>query len=111
MNDIQTFGGGSRMLSPGDGKRVARTVSRGYAIATVRCNDVQDETDVMLDKLDALTTVAGHAMGGVVRVAQAQQHMEALAPAASGRLALLADNHAVVMAEMQADHSRVLRRK
>ncbi len=108
---IQTFGSGSRLLSPSDGRRVAKSVSRGYAISTVRSADVQDETDVMLDKVDAATAVTGQAMGAVLRVAQAQQHMEALAPAASGRLALLADNHAVVLAELQADHVRALRRK
>ena len=110
MSQIQPFAGG-RLLSPGDGRRVARAVSRSYAMSAVRSTDIQDETDVMLDKVDATTTLTGHAMGAVVRVAQAQQHLEVLAPGASGRLALLADNHALIVAELQVDHVHALRRK
>lgn len=111
MSQIESFGVGSRLLLSGDGRRVARAISQSHALSTVRSSDVQDETDVTLDKIDAATAVTGHAMGAVVRVAQAQLQMEAMSPAASGRLAMLADNHSLVMADLQADHVRALRRK
>ncbi len=111
MSEIQRFMSGSRLVSTGDSKRVARAVSRGYAISTVRSHDVQDETDVMLDKIEAATSVTGQTIGATVLVALAQQEAETRAPAASGRLALLADNHALIMANFQTDHARTLRRK
>jgi len=53
----------------------------------------------------------GAAMQAVVRVAQAQKHLEQLAPEASGRLAFLADDHMLAMAEVLADLRRELRRR
>lgn len=111
MSDILPAAAGGRLLNVGDSKRVGRAISRGHAITTIRCNNIEDETDVELGKVDATTTVTTYGMGAVVRVAQVQQHAETMAPAASGRLAMLADNHALIVGDMQVAHARRLRCK
>lgn len=110
MNDIQQYPGGHPLL-PSDGRRAARAISRYGAQSRVRVAGTDYETDVALSKVDGLTAVTGHAMGGVVRVAQGQKHLELLAPEASGRLAMLADDHALGCMDITSDHRRALRRK
>lgn len=108
--DIQQFQGGQPIL-PSDGRRAGRAISRYEAQGRVRVAGTDCETDVSLAKVDSLTAVTGSAMGTVVRVAQAQKHLELLAPEASGRLAMLADDHALGLMDIAADHRRALRRK
>ena len=93
-----------------DARRTARTVSRYQAQgqATIAALDVA--TDTALAKVDNATAATGHAMGAVVRVAQAQKQLELLAPEASGRLAMIADDHALSVVEILADHRRAMRR-
>ncbi len=92
-----------------DARRVGRTISRYQADSQVSIAVTDVLTDEAIAKADSLTAVTGQAMASVVRVAQAQQNLEQLAPAASGRLAMLADDHALGMAELAADHRRKLR--
>lgn len=109
-NAIQPFGASTSMLAR-DARRTGRAVSRYASDAEIRTTQVDYETDVALSKVDGLTAVTGHAMGGVVRVAQGQKHLELLAPEASGRLAMLADDHALGCMDITSDHRRALRRK
>jgi len=93
-----------------DARRASRSISRYQAGGHIRVATTDVETDVTIAKIDSGTAVIGHGMGAIVRVAQAQKHLELLAPEASGRLAMLADDHALGVMETAADHRRTLRR-
>lgn len=93
-----------------DARRTARTVSRYQAQGQTAVAAVDVATDIALAKIDNTTAATGHAMGAVVRVAQAQKQLELMAPEASGRLNLLADDHALSVVEVLADHRRAMRR-
>lgn len=110
MTEIQPYMSGAGGLLPRDSRRVARTNSRCSAGGVVRVSSTDVETDVTLAKVDSATAVTGAAMSAVVRVAKAQQHLELLAPEASGRLAVLADEHVLAIMDVASDHRRALRR-
>ena len=93
-----------------DARRAGRAISKYQARGQVDVAVTDALTDSALAKSDSATAVTGQAMANVVRVAQAQQQLELLAPAASGRLSMLADDHALGMAELAADHRRKIRR-
>lgn len=94
-----------------DSRRAARAISRSAVTRQVRQADIDVETDIALDKMDAITTATGNGMGSVVRVAQAQRHLETLAPEAAGRLAYLADDHMLAVGDIVHDLRRELRRR
>lgn len=100
----------SGALSARDARRLARVRSDRSVSRELRGQDVDVETDVAIDKVQNVTMATGAAMTAIVNVATAQQNLEQLAPAASGRLALLADSHALEMAETLADLRLRLRR-
>lgn len=93
-----------------ESRRAGRAISHYQSGGQVRVAKVDIDTDVALAKLDALTAATGSAMVSVVRVAQAQRHLELLAPEAAGRLAFLADDHMLGMADVMADLRRDIRR-
>lgn len=109
MNELNLYGSSS--LLPSDARRAGRAISRYQSGGQVRLARVDTDTDVAIGKEEALTAATGSAMGNVVRVAQAQRQLEQLAPEASGRLAMLADDHALTMAEIISDLRRELRRR
>lgn len=109
MSNLQPYNALQQPLVS-DARRAGRAVSRYQAQGQVSLAVYDVLTDTALAKSDSVTAVTGHAMADVVRVAQAQQHLELLAPAASGRLAMLADDHALAMVELTADHRRNIRR-
>jgi hypothetical protein len=94
-----------------DSRRAGRQISRQGAHTQLRLAGIDYETDVTIGKEESVTAATGNAMGQVVRIAQLQAHLETIAPTASGRLAVLADNHALSMIEIVADHQRVVRRR
>jgi hypothetical protein len=94
-----------------DARRAGRAISHYQSGGQVRVAKVDIDTDVALAKVDALTAATGSAMGSVVRVAQAQRHLEQLAPEAAGRLAFLADDHMLGMADIMADLRHDMRRR
>lgn len=98
-------------LAMRDGHRAGRAISRNRAGALVRVSATDADADVAQAKIDNLTMATGTAMSAVVRVAQAQRHLELLAPEAAPRLAHLADDHALGMGEVLADLRRNLRRR
>ncbi len=101
---------GASDLLPSDARRTGRAVSKYQAGGQVRLSGVDTDTDVAIGKADAYTAATGNAMGDIVRVAQGQRHLEQLAPEASGRLAMIADDHALTMADILGDLRRDLRR-
>ena len=109
MSNIQPYVDGGGVLS--DVRRSGRAISRYVTGGQVRVAKVDTDTDVVLAKVDAITTATGAAMGSVVRVAQGQRHLEQLAPEAAGRLAFLADDLMPSMGDVMADLRRELRRR
>jgi hypothetical protein len=109
MSNLTTYYGSE--LLPSDARRAGRANSRYRTGGQIRLARVDAETDIAIGKEEALTAVTGTAMACVVRVAKLQQQLEALAPDASGRLAYLAEDHTLGMAEVVADHRHELRRK
>ena len=109
MSDLQPYTVLHQPLER-DARRAGRAISRYQADSRVTIAVIDVLTDETIAKTDSTTAVTGQAMANVVRVAQAQQSLEQLAPAASGRLAMLADDHALGMAELAADYRRKLRR-
>jgi outer membrane scaffolding protein for murein synthesis (MipA/OmpV family) len=107
--ELTQYGGSE--LAMRDGRRAGRAISRNEAGALVRISGTNAAADVAQAKIDNLTMATGTAMSSVVRVAQAQRHLEQLAPEASARLAYLADDHALGMGEVLADLRRDLRRR
>lgn len=110
MNDIERYTGSGELLGT-DVRRAARAVSRYQAAGQVRVAKCDTDTDVAIAKGQAYTQATGSAASNVIRVAQAVKTLEQLAPEASGRLAMLADDHALAMAEFLADLRRDLRRR
>lgn len=108
MSNIEVYGGGGPLVR--DARRTSRTISKVQSGGQVRLARVDMETDVAMGKVDALTATTGQTMGAVVRVAQAQRHLEQLAPETAGRLAYLADDHLLSMGDVMADLRRGLRR-
>ncbi len=98
-------------LAMRDGHRAGRAISRHRAGALVRVSGTDADADVAQAKIDNITMATGTAMSSVVRVAQAQRHLEQLAPEASGSLAYLASDHLLGVGEVLADLRRDLRRR
>lgn len=110
MSNIQPYNPNAGALDR-PARRAARQISRQQMGALVRSAAVDAATDVSIAKVDNLTMATGNAMQAVVRVAQAQRHLEQLAPEAAGRLAFLADDHMLGCGELLADLRRELRRR
>lgn len=109
MSNLDLYGSSGAPLR--NARRASRAINRYQAVGQVRAGGVDTDTDVALVKMDALTQATGNAMGAVVRVAQAQTHLEQLAPQASGRLNFLADDHMLAMSDVMADLRRDIGRK
>ncbi|GAA4969466.1 hypothetical protein [Kineococcus glutinatus] len=92
-------------------RQTSRVISRLRDQGVVRAAVIDADLQAALDKVDAQTTAIGSSMAAVVRVAQAQRQLEQLAPEASGRLALLADSHALGLADVVTDLQHRLRRR
>jgi len=109
MQDIDLYS--TTSAQPRDARRAGRAISRYQVNGQVKVARLDTEADVTAAKGDIYTAATGNAMASVVRVAQGQRALEQLAPEASGRLALLADDHALTMAEILGDLRRELRRR
>jgi hypothetical protein len=110
MNDMQLYQGGNGLAS-GDARRASRAISRHQAGAQVRTTRVDADTDVTMAKIDATTAATGQGMAAVTKVAQLQAQLELMAPAVSGRLTYLADQHMFAVGESLSDLQRDLRRR
>jgi hypothetical protein len=110
MSELQPYQGAQVPLLR-DSRRAARSISRIEAQTQMRLASIDHETDTSIAKVESHTTVVGRGMTAVVQVAQAQKQLETLAPEASGRLAMLADAHALILTEIMASHQQALRRR
>src|SRR5579884_3498795 len=84
-------------------KRAVREISRTNAVGQVRMNSVDSEADVAGAKVDAYSASTGQALVSVAKVAQAEQALVTQVPMASGRLAFIAERHALAVGEI-LDH-------
>jgi len=94
-----------------DSKRAARVISYGTSETHMRLAGIDNETDVTVGKEDSQTAVTAQGMQDITGIAQLQKHLETMEPSVSGRLAILADFHAMSMVEIVSDHQRALRRR
>lgn len=107
-NELNFYDPGTLVRSS---RRAGQAINRNRAGALVRASGTDADADVAQAKIDNLTMATGTAMSSVVRVAQAQRHLEQLVPEAAGRLAYLADDHMLGMGEVLADLRRTMRRR
>lgn len=108
MSDLSLYQGGFA-LSRVESQRTAKAIARGAAALQVQQAGIDNATDATIAKAESSTAVTAHAMMGVTRIAQLQQQLELQTPSASGRLAMLADDHALGQAEVVMDHRRKMR--
>lgn len=101
---------GRSELLPSDVRRGGRAISRGRLATQVRVARVDDDVDEAIARADGYTTATGAASADVLRVARLHKELETLAPEVSGRLALLADDHALTMVDILGGLRRDLRR-
>ena len=109
MSNIQHYIGG-QSLSPRDARRLDRTLTGHQVSREVRQSKTDIEVDVAINKLQGVTMATAAGMQAIVQVANVQQACEQLAPGAAGRLALLADMHAIDVADTVKDVWRRTRR-
>lgn len=98
MPGMELYGRGGG-LSTRDARLLARTTSRSNLETQRREIAIDAEADVTAAKIEAATYTTGVGMNAVVRVAKALETLEQMAPTATGRLNLLADDHALGVAE------------
>ena len=104
-----TYGQGAG-LSP----RVARALGRD--LATIQAGTSVDVARIDAAVLrretvtDGITAITGRALQHVALVSQAEQQLAMTTPAASGRLAAVADAHALVMTGIVMETARALGR-
>jgi hypothetical protein len=109
MSELLPYTGAGSLTR--DSRHAGRAINHSRAATHVRMSRINDENDVAIEKIEALTSTTGYAMSAVTRVAQLQRQLETLAPDASGRLALLADSHVLAVGDSLQDLRRSLRCK
>ena len=108
MSEITAYTGGGALGR--DSRRASRVISRGRLGTQIATSQIDSVTDIALAKVENLTQATGNAMQHVTRVAQLQQQLEQTAPAASGRLEFLAQDHLFGCSELLGDLRRDMRR-
>jgi hypothetical protein len=108
-NDLTPYQGAIEPLSR-DSRRAGREISRMEAGTQTRLARIDKETDATIAKGHSLTSATAFGMNDVTRIAKLQTELETIAPGASGRLNMLADFHAMGVAEELAEHQYRLRR-
>lgn len=109
MSEVMRYQSGG--LLPSDARRSGRAISRMQAGSSVRLSRVDVEVEETIAKEDGYTDAAGSASADVIRLAQLHKQLELTAPEASGRLALIADVHALTMVDLLGDLRRNMRRR
>src|SRR4051812_19652463 len=82
-----------------DAKRAAVAISRHQLGSQVRQAQADSDTELVIGQMEDDTIATGSAMEKIIRVTRLQRQLEEAAPEASGRLALLADDHGFGMAD------------
>src|SRR4051794_31425934 len=80
-----------------DVRHAAIGIARHQLGNQVRVARADSDTDATIEVMEDDTIATGKAMEKIIRVARLQRQLEELAPGTSGRLALLADDHAYGM--------------
>lgn len=109
MSELARFQ--SSDLLPSDVRRTGRAISRLQSRSQVRLSSIEAQVEESITKADGYTAASGSASADVVRLAQLQKQLELVAPEASGRLALIAEDHAFAMVDILGDLRRDLRRR
>lgn len=109
MSELDYYSG-SNLLTGREARRTGRVISHYRANSEIAVAAVDAGTDQTIAKIDSVTACVGHGAGAIFRVDRLQNQLETLAPSASGRLALLADVHALSVAELIDEHRRGIRR-
>jgi len=107
MSEITSYSGGALGR---DSRRASREIQRGRLGTQVSVSRVGNATDLTMAKLVDVTYATGSAMQALTKVAQAQQQLEQMAPAAAGRLEFLVQDHAFGCADLLGDLRRGMRR-
>lgn len=96
------------------GPRLARALGRELTTLHARAAVDVARIDAAVQRrevaADGVTTIAGRAMQHVALVSQAEQNLAQAVPHASGRLATIADTHALAMGSIVIDTARALER-
>lgn len=108
MPSLELYGGGG--LLPRDARQTARALSRTNARTQLRQMAVDSEVDVAISKIEGVTMATGAGMQAVVRVSKALESLEQMAPGATARLNLLADDHVLGVAATLQDLRYRMRR-
>lgn len=110
MSEIERYTAGGGAVSRRS-RRAAQAIEGSKSVSQIRVARIADEADVATEKVEQLTFLTGNAMMAVARVNGIQKQLEQQAPELAGRLALLADNHVLMAAEVIEDARRDMRRK
>jgi hypothetical protein len=94
-----------------DARRSARAMNQIAIRGQVRQAEVDVETDIALGKIHSITATTGQGLGAVAQVAQAETALVQHFPAASGRLAFIAERHMFHVSDAIDDLQWKLRRK
>jgi hypothetical protein len=109
MSNIEPWTGG-HAVAPRDARRLSRSRSGMNVSREIREALTDVETDVAIGKMQNVTMATHAGMSAIVNVASSQKSLEQMAPDTSGRLALIADSHALEMADTLQDLRHRLRR-
>lgn len=104
-----TYGSGSQ-ISPRVAKALGRDLSRIQAGTSVDVARIDAAVQRRESVADGITAMTGRALQHVALVSAAEQQLALSTPAASGRLAAVADAHGLAMAELVMDTAWALRR-
>jgi hypothetical protein len=105
-NELSLLPGGG--LTPRDAVRGSRAISRVHFGGELRQTVIDVECQVSGAKLDAVGAMTGQAMRDIGQVAQLEVAVARAVPLAIGRVALLAEQHALLAAdEVSRLHSRL----
>lgn len=100
----------SREIAARAYRQVGRAVSRVENDGVVRRTRIDVERDVVTDKIEAIGQITGRALQTAALVSQMEQQLALTVPAASGRLAVIADASAITMTSLISDAACTLRR-
>lgn len=110
QQDIELYGRDGRLIGASPSRRAAQAVARINDRTMVRLSAVDDETEVTVDKLDAIGTAVRAAEMQVALTAQARKNLELIAPEASLDMAHLAETATLLMSEVLIQGGRRISR-
>ena len=104
------YGSPSLVVSPRIARVLGRELSAIQASTAVDLARIEAAVQRRETATDGITAIAARAMQHVALVSQSEQSLALIVPQASGRLAAVADAHALAMAAVVMDTARALGR-